>query len=253
MKKHFLLFALLGFALAGPGLAQVPRVVYREIVEDDTTFFKDLRAEDKLVLVAWINSPEAKRLTLLHEATDRRISLARWNWLQNIVAQGNLNEITLNRTLDELRGQTNSDPTNPLNNLLFPRYNFGVQLPLDIFNRQRNTVQLARNEQAVAAENLNIYKRELRVQVLTLYQNYLAQRRLLQAQNEAVIDAETQLQGITDQFRKGEREVADLNEAKVNLNNAKLRVITAERDLQVARIELEGLLGVGLERVLGKQ
>jgi outer membrane protein TolC len=253
VKKKFFLLALLGLAWAGPLLAQVPRVAYREIVEEDTTFFSDLRPEDKLVLVAWINSPEAKRLSLLHEATDRRISLARWNWLQNIVAQGNLNEITLNRTLDDLRGRPSSDPTNPVNNLLFPRYNFGVQLPLDIFNRQRNTVKLAQNDKAVAAQNLDIFKRELRVQVLTLYQNFLAQRRLLQAQNEAVIDAETQLQGITDQFRKGEREVADLNEAKVNLNNAKLQVITAERDLQVARIELEGLLGVSLERVVGKQ
>lgn len=221
-----------------PGLAQ--DVDYDQIIPPEGP--DSLKIEERLVQLAWRNSPEASRVERQVAISGKRINLAKTAWMNQIVVTGNLNELSIN----QLRGKT--DPNIP--QTLFPRYNFGVNVPLGIFSQQANNLAIAREEKGAAEDEVNRLKLDIRAQVLNRYRVYLIRKESMEIQREILQEVTVRFKGVQLLFREGKAKFEEYDQATQAYNSERLRKVSVEGDLALAKIELERLIGLRLEQVI---
>jgi outer membrane protein TolC len=176
--------------------------------------------------------------------SDANIAIAKANlrkakssFLNSVQLSGNINEFVVN----------GSDAAN-----FYPKYNVGVFLPMDVFSR-------VKAEKNVAAQNLNISNelketkiREVKAAVLILYENYKEQKELVRLQR---ISMEPDLQSYLSaqkNYSEGVIQIDELNLAYQAYLNQQSKLVSKERDLNVAIYELEQLLGISLNQALAQ-
>ena len=71
---------------------------------------------------------------------------------------------------------------------LYPRYNIGASIGLDIFWRIPNNVKIARVNVAIAQAQKNDRFRLIKAEVLTKYEDYLMDKQLLDFQVQVTQD-----------------------------------------------------------------
>ncbi len=110
-----------------------------------------------------------------YEIADRNVRIAndqlkksKSSWLNNISAQGNLNEFSIHPPVSATGQAVN----------LYPRYNIGVTIPFDLFSAKSNDIKVARQQLGIAQAQKNERFREIKAQVLTLYEDYLLYKQL---------------------------------------------------------------------------
>lgn len=201
--------------------------------------------EQKLVELA-LQNPDL-------EVADHQIKIAEYQlkgtkkwWLNNIVASSNINEFTIKR----LKGETTSD--NGQLYPFYPFYNIGVSIPIgNIFSRP-NATKAAREQVAVMMATRSSKYREIKASVLSAYQDYQAQKALLTLANQNVEASYNIFLQAKEQFRSGNISINEYN-ASSNDYTAQLKLqIGAAHDFNLAKIELEKLIGVPIESVLPK-
>lgn len=173
---------------------------------------------------------------------DANIRIAQWDlrksksvWLGSIAATGNANEFVI----------TNSSAAS-----FFPRYNLGVAIPFDIFSKARNAKKVAEQNVVISNEMRNSRIRQIRSLVLTRYENYKEKKELVSLQkiymestNQAYLNAQ---KSVTE----GSMQLDELNRVYQAYINEKSKLVSKERDLNVAVIELEEVIGVPLSFAL---
>src|SRR6188768_280674 len=127
MRKIFLL-ALINLAWSGALLGQ--SVDYNKIILPSSV--KDASIEERLVQIAWVNMPQNSIIQRQVTISKNNLKKAQWTWLDHIFISGNLNEFTLEGTID---GGTNN---------FYPRYNFGISFTLGSFAMHSLNVKNAR-------------------------------------------------------------------------------------------------------------
>jgi outer membrane protein TolC len=198
----------------------------------------------------------------LFEESDRmtnvayyQLHLAKGSWLAAINIQGNLNEYSIDpsaagySTITTGTG-TATTTSKILNQSFYPKYNFGLSLPLDIFSRIPANVKIARENYLIAQANKNERFREIKALVLTSYEDYLLSWQKLQIQTSITSDAYTNYQLAEDDFRKNVIKSDDYNKAYRNWIAEKLTQLELQRNLNVTKIELERYTGVSLDEIL---
>ena len=225
--KKIILAALIFTAFNSAILAQ-PGSVRR-----DTVRIMDLR--EKLVQLA-LQNPEfeiADRRTLIAQY---QLKKAKGSWLNPIAANANFNEFSFQQ--------------NPGINL-FPKYNVGVQIPLDIVSQKRNEVRIAKENLLIAQAEKNERYRQIRAVVLAKYEDYVMYKEMLELQNRISQDENLAYLQAQNDFEAGLIEVADYNKAYRNWSDQQARKLELQRNLNVVKIELEQMIGVKLEEALG--
>ena len=97
------------------------------------------------------------------------LNKAKTNWYNQISVAGNINEFSL----------TNSTVAS-----YYPRYNFGITVPLGIFSSHSNDVKIAR-EQVKIVDMISEQKlKAIRRDVLSRYETFLEKRDLLRIEKE---------------------------------------------------------------------
>jgi outer membrane protein TolC len=183
------------------------------------------------------------------------LHLAKGSWLAAINIQGNLNEYSIDpsaagySTITTGTG-TATTTSKILNQSFYPKYNFGLSLPLDIFSRIPANVKIARENYLIAQANKNERFREIKALVLTSYEDYLLSWQKLQIQTSITSDAYTNYQLAEDDFRKNVIKSDDYNKAYRNWIAEKLTQLELQRNLNVTKIELERYTGVSLDEIL---
>src|SRR6267142_2066693 len=104
--------------LALPMTVPAQSIDYNKIVLPDRIVPNSF--EERLVQLAWKNHPSNRVVDQNVEIAHKEKVVARWQWLDNIYANGNLNEYTLH-------------PNPGAINVYYPRYNFGVRVTLGNF------------------------------------------------------------------------------------------------------------------------
>ncbi|PZR27829.1 MAG: hypothetical protein DI535_08760 [Citrobacter freundii] len=192
---------------------------------------------EKLVRLA-LNNPKIKFAEYSANQISYEYSRSKSAWLNNITLAGNLNEISLKRTL-------NSDPilqqaTN------YPRYNVGVVLPIGIFvNNKKQSKAIYESYQA-AVEQVSITKDMVRQQVATGYEDYLMYQTLITLQNESVQDARILYNKAVDKFQKGELSLDEFSKVSKGYNAEKVREIELQHELNRVLINMESLINMKL-------
>lgn len=218
--------------------AQFTKTVNGVRVSLDTSRINDMR--EKLVQLALQNA--------LFEIADRNVDIAHYqlnaakgDWFSLVQPSLNLNSITVKQTLY------------PTDQIFFPLYNVGIGLPLNFFSQKKNNVKVARERIFIAeAEKKDQYQR-IRKAVLTAYEDYLMHRDLLDLQNLVMQDAKLESLQAEEDFKNDNMDAAAYAKAKTIYREGQMRQREMQRNVEMAKITLEQLIGVSLDDVLGKR
>lgn len=192
----------------------------------------------RLVELALVN-PSLQAIGYRAEAAKHETTRAKAGWLNMFTAAGNLNEYTI-------KGGTAS------NSLLFPRYNFGLLVPLGSFISIPAEVKAAKANRKYYEKEKENGGLEIKAKVLSAYEEYAANKQLLELHLPLLEDAFTYYKQIEAKFTKGEADATvDIYSAAYRVYNTEMvRKITLERELKQSKFALEAIIGVTLEEVL---
>lgn len=161
-------------------------------------------------------------------------------WLNNVAVTGNLNEANLRSSGGGGAGQ----------NIFFPRYNFGVTLPLGTFFTKSNDTKIAKAKYEQEVYNLKGQLDLLKKAIKVEYQNYLSQKYLVALHEAVTQDEKVLLSVVETRFSKNEVGLDVYTQASRRYNDALVKKIDLLKSLNTSKLELESLLGMKLEDAL---
>jgi outer membrane protein TolC len=195
---------------------------------------KELDLRDKLVQLAMQNPN--------YEAADRKVAVAdyqvrksKMSWLSSLTAAYNINQFNL-------EGANSAS--------FYPKYNFGLMVPLDIFTRTGNDIKIAKQNLGVAQAEKNIKYREIKAKILTKYEDYLMYQQKLEFQSQITQDEHTAFLTAEKAFGEGNIKQEEYNKAYRGYSEEKSKMAELQRNYNVIKIELEELVGMTMEDVM---
>lgn len=204
----------------------------------ETSIVSSSKIGEKLVALA-LSNPDNNIIKLQTGIAENQLSRAKGDWLNTIGISGNLNQFSI-------------DPAYKNYSLYFPKYNFGISLPLGIFVSQPNNVKIARKNVQIAQETEKSKQQAIKEQVLSLYQDYLMYTQLLVIQTQAAENEYTFYKQAEQKFKNGEIQMADYTSAAKNYNAELTQKIKVQHDLNVTQLQLEQFIGTSLDGVLAQ-
>jgi outer membrane protein TolC len=196
--------------------------------------------EDKLVQLAWKNHPSNKIIMKNVDIAQRESKLTRWKWLDDIYAQGNLNEFTL--------APSSERPAN----VFFPRYNFGIRLSIGTFANTAALSKIADQKVIQASYVIDEKKLKTREEVLTNLEKLRLTYKSFRVRENIKEDYLAMYRASKKKFESGE--VTNMDQYRLTLQAYADQVdksIATESAFNSAKIALEALIGVPLEEVEG--
>jgi outer membrane protein TolC len=199
----------------------------------------DVAIEEKLVRLAWMNSPSSEIHSRNIAIAKTQISLNNWSWLNNFLFQANANEFNIDPSRD-IAGRSQ----------FYPRYNFSFNLRFGQFIDIPLQSKINRNNLIIQEMTMNEKKLEVRAEVLRLYEIYKSALEFVNIQNEILEDSKSAFSYFEGQFKNGEMSFEAYNEERIINNRNRLNILNARRELEIAKINLERTIGVQLEEAL---
>jgi|SRR5580704_17797605 outer membrane protein TolC len=182
----------------------------------------------------------------LYEIADHNVTIAEYeirlaknSWLAEIFIAGNLNEFSI----DPKAAGTNYSG-------YYPRYNFGVQIPLDIFSKTSNNVKISYEKYMIAEAERNDRFRLIKADILTRYEDYLLTKQKLEIQYQITQDAYTAYTKAEKDFNDNVIKIEDLNSANSRYIDEQVKKLQLQRDLNVSKIDIERHIGIKLDEVI---
>ncbi len=221
------------------------KVDYREIILPSQADSLVLNAmglspyEEKLIQLAWQNYPSSEIYSSRVKIAEKKISLERFNWTDDIKASFNFNQ----RNIEG--GLFNTDATNNF----FPWYNFGLGLSIGSFVKTPIKTAIAKEELDIAHATLNQHKLSIRAEVLKRYKDYQLKIELLKIRTQAVEDSYSTHLLITRDFEKGAATLEEFIRSSSAYSNSLEGKLIAEKNLLDSKIAIEEMIGVKLEDV----
>jgi outer membrane protein TolC len=229
MKNRF--YALLISFIVSFPLATNAQVVLDSLIPENQVL-------DLLVETALNNSPHLKSGVAQISMNEYQRKMISNEWMGRLQAGGNLNEVSIKRFDKNVTG---------IPNTLYPRYNFGVAIPLNTFSEIRNSKKINEQEKVIIEYQLEDLKRiiteTVKKQYVTLlkYEYTLVVKRNLEQYVIADFNAKEK------KFSDGSLELAEYSEARRQRANFSIEIFEAENNYFNAKTELETTLGVTLE------
>lgn len=209
----------------------------------DTVKAVDIR--ERLVQLA-LQNPNYEIADRKVTIAERTLKKAKGSWLSAFSAAGNLNELSI-------KDLGSSGNTNLNGGLFFPRYNFSLTVPFDFFSARSNDVKVARENMYIAEAEKNERYRTIRRDVLTRYEDFLMHKEKFDLQTRIT-------QGEYSEYKLAEKDFADgtitaeaFKKVEVGYYNQLISKAEALRNFNVAKYELELLIGVNIDDVLPRK
>ncbi|MET0635103.1 MAG: TolC family protein [Chitinophagaceae bacterium] len=178
---------------------------------------------------------------------DKQIEAARYEWKTNRASL--LNNISANFNLNERNIKTNN---NPETNIFFPRYNFGLTLPLgNIITKPAQTKKAKAQYEEIILQKEAV-GRDLRESILTAYQDYSMYKNLLVIQEEIIRDESESFDAVQQKFKNNTVTMEIFTSASRRLNETLIQRITILRNMNVAKYQVESLIGMKLEDAIAQ-
>jgi len=196
--------------------------------------------EEKLVQLAWQNYPASEIYTSKVRIAEKKISLERFDWTNDVKASFNFNQ----RNIESGLGATDETGNN-----YYPWYNFGLSLSIGSFVHTPIKTSIAKEELDIANAFLNQQKLSIRAEVLKRYKDYQLKVELLKIRTQAQDDAYATHQLITRDFEKGAATLEEFIKSAAAYNTSVEAKLIADKDVLESKISLEEMIGVKLEEV----
>lgn len=245
MKPFVLILALFSFSIVK---AQDPtgRTQQEGLNRIDSITKDDAK---KLLVAMALQNPNYQVALANLRTAKWDVAKAKGAWLGMFEATGNLNEITLKGN-----PQTIVDPITGIrtggNNLFFPRYNFSVKIPLDLFTTRANDVKIKREALTIAEKEKELKEREIRKEILVRFEDLLMHKEKLEIQARILQVELSDYNFAEKEFRDERISSDDFKTAEQRYFELKMRYAELNRNYNVAKIELEELVGTELDNIL---
>jgi outer membrane protein TolC len=203
----------------------------------DTGKVMDIR--EKLVQLA-LQNPTYEVADRTVAVMDYTLRIAKGSWLGMLTAQGNMNEFSID---PKAAGNTA---------VLYPKYNFGLVVPFDIFSKNTNNIRVARENYMIAIAQKNDRYRQIRLQVLTDYEDYIVAKEKLQYQIQITNDEFIVYQRSEKDYTDGIIKTEDFNISYKSWVNEMSRKLDMQRNFNVSKLVIEQMIGVRLDDVLNQ-
>jgi outer membrane protein TolC len=202
---------------------------------------KLLNSEDdvkaQLILLA-LNNPAA-------EAADANVRIAEIarrkansSFLSTVNLGGNVNEFVVN----------NSPAAS-----FFPKYNFGLTVPLDLFAKNKAEKMTATETITINRLQKQLIGEALKSKVLIQYEVYKERKQLLELQRIVLDDDLAAYEKAQKDYKDDIITIEDVNKVYRELIASRGNLASKEKDLNIAVIEIEETIGVPLNTVLIKR
>lgn len=215
------------------GIATAQKVDYNTIILPKNA--KEIEFPEKLVQLAWQNSPTSEILN--HEVTSSnlRIKQSKFNWLDNFRITGNLNEFNINNY---------SEPNSLAG--FYPRYNVSAFVSLGTIFTNPLKTKIEKQGLEINLQNINQQKLLIRSKVMSTYQVYLSNKEIFEIRSQIMEDLSSDFKLKEQNFARGEISLLEYNAILDRLNQQKINKVLAEKDFLISQIELEELIGMKL-------
>jgi len=244
--KRILLIIILAYAncLYAQSLSKVPDSV-RKIVDEYTGVRK---SEVNLPIVKYSEDQIKSKLVKLAlknaqmNAADANVSIAEIarkkansSLLSSVNLGANVNEFVVN----------NSPAAN-----FFPKYNFGLTLPLDAFAKNKAEKKTADQMIIFNKSQKEQLETNIKASVLIQYELYKEKKELVELQKIAMEDDIAAYERAQNDFKNDDITMEELNKIyKISIAEKAL-LVTKEKDLNIAIIQMEEIIGMSLEKAL---
>ena len=160
---------------------------------------------------------------------------AKSSWLSYVSAGANINEFVI-------QGSAAAS--------FFPKYNVGLSIPFDIVARHKLAKRTADESYAINDAMRKQQEAALKAEVLTRYETYKEKKELVQIQKISVDSDLTSYEAGQQSYSEGDITLTDMNKLYQSYILEKGKLTTAEKELNIAVIRLEELIGVPLSSVI---
>ena len=193
--------------------------------------------EDYLVQLAWLNAPGTEKLGLVKSQEQKEVELQRMDWMNDVQFGFNINEVSLANVLDP----------QPDNLVLYPLYQFTASLSLGSFTTNRKKREIEEIDVKIVDSDANQHKLHIRAETLARYQKLLLSIETLKVRIKAEEDARNTVEIIQQRFKNSDIELEDVLRANESHSNAQEKRLSAETDIELAKLSLEEMIGVKWE------
>jgi hypothetical protein len=190
--------------------------------------------EEKLVELA-LKGPLFQGSVHQNKLNEYQLEGAKKAWLNLLTISTNYNDQTFTK--------------NVVSNIAYPKYFFGLTIPLGTL-LSRTEIKTAREGVELSKSNQEQLKRDIRAEVITKYKQYKVQGELITFQNELMNDVAAAVIQSEESFRKGTITIEQFNTAQRSNNDEKARLINMKLEQDLIKVEIERMIGVGLESVI---
>ncbi|MEQ8336331.1 MAG: TolC family protein [Cyclobacteriaceae bacterium] len=187
----------------------------------------------QLFELAFENNKEFETLENTIVIAKTESAQATWEWMNSIRAVGNINEYVIN-------------PERNQNNILFPRYNFSLTIPLGIFADQATNKKIAK-EKADFAENMaELRKNQIKQEIVIAYNDFIKTKELLERQRELTENEYSNYLILEEKFKNNDIDLQELNQAQRTYNREFSSQVSLLSDFNRIKLQLETKIGAPL-------
>jgi outer membrane protein TolC len=234
-------FLIIFFLASGFAYGQAPSPSFSNTQRTDSTIrVSDIR--ERLVQLA-LQNPS-------YEVADHNVNIAHYQIkmaknmpLGLLTAQANVNEYTLFPPTQVVNGEEVTLPQ------YYPKYNFGLSIPFDIFSRTKNSTKIAKENYYIATAQKNDRFRQIKAEVLTRYEDYLMAKQMVEFQSQITQSEYGAYKRTEKDYQDNLIKLDEVDKAYKNWVSEQIKNITLQRNLNVAKLEIERLIGVKIEDV----
>lgn len=135
---------------------------------------------------------------------------------------------------------------------LFPKYNIGFLVPLDVFAKSRAQKSTADQDIIIADAQRELLKKNIKARVLILYVTYKEKKQQVEFQKIANDEILFSYENAQKDFKDQAISLEELNKIYRNTLSEKSILAEKERDFEIAVLQIEEIIGVPLQTVLFK-
>ncbi len=235
-----LFFYTAGYSQRIPQVPDSIRKNYKEVQAlakkpiDYANLNQDSLIKVKLVKLA-LENPTMQIAEANQRIAQSELTKAKTSWLSSFNAGANVNEFVI-------QGSAAAS--------FFPKYNLGVSVPFDVLPKLKRDKKVARENIFISNEMRKEREQFVKAQVLIAYENYKEKKEMVFLQKSSIEYDFSAYEAAQSNYTAGDVSMEDMNKTHQLYLNEKAKLISKEKELNIAIIELEQLTGVPLSQAL---
>lgn len=196
----------------------------------------DSIVENRLVALA-LQQPKFEEAESQRKILDYQLEKQRKAWL-------NLLSLSMNYNDQTFAGKTNTQTA-----YVYPKYFFGVNVPLGLIFSGGTDVKATKESALIVKDQELELQQTIKANVLGDYKQYKTYGKLLAIQNQLNDDAQANFLQVQQKFSDGTATLDAYNDASKKYNDEVIRTINLQLQQDLIKLEIEKLIGKRLEDI----